>query len=557
MSNLSDLVLFLGHLHPLLVHLPIGLIVLLGILEAFACTRRFSQANANTGLILAIAVPAISVTVICGLLLSQAGGYQDKLLQWHKWTGIGTAAACVIAALLFSFGLKTAYRFCLLSTVVLLVFAGHYGGSLTHGSDYYVRYAPAPIRAWFSSPAKTTASNTNRVELAQVVAFPQVIQPVLQQNCVSCHGPEKAKGGLRVDTFEALMKGGKSGAVIVVGKSAESDLLKRIHLPATDDDHMPPNGKPQPSGEDITLLQWWVDAGASADKKFGELKAPARVTQIVANRVGAPSTVQVVKHVAPKPLQEVSAALAELGERLGVALTPLSPQEPWLQCNASIAGTNFSDADLAKLASLGPNLRWLDLAGTAVTDAGIAKLAAMPNLTRLHLERTAVTDAGLAHLTGLSDLEYLNLYGTGVTDAGLDQLQSIPKLKQIYVWQTKVTPEGAKSFAAARLDEDQLQQWQDQIAQLNAKIRDAHVSVDVGTILVATNAATNDVSQASTPVNTKCPVSGKPIDATKTVLRDGVLIAFCCDDCKATFEKDPAPYLAKLETKTQKPTSTQ
>ncbi len=249
MSNPSDIVLFLGHLHPLLVHLPIGLIVLLASLELFARTRRFNHANANTGLILSLTVPAILVTVLCGLMLSQAGGYQDKLLQWHKWTGIGTASACAVAALLYRANLKAAYRVCLFSTVALLVVAGHYGGSLTHGSDYFVRYAPAPIRAWFSPPAKLATPGTNHVELAQVAAFPRVIQPVLQQNCVSCHGPEKAKGGLRVDTFEGLMKGGKAGPVVVAGKPAESDLLKRIHLPVTDDDHMPPDGKPQPSGE--------------------------------------------------------------------------------------------------------------------------------------------------------------------------------------------------------------------------------------------------------------------------------------------------------------------
>ena len=149
MSNPPDIVLFLGHLHPLLVHLPIGLIVLLALLELFSRTTRFKQANANVGVILAVAVPAILVTVICGLLLSQAGGYQDKLLRYHKWTGIGTASALAIAALLYRVNLKNAYRLCLFSTLALLVIAGHYGGSLTHGSDYFTRYAPGP-----SSPGR-------------------------------------------------------------------------------------------------------------------------------------------------------------------------------------------------------------------------------------------------------------------------------------------------------------------------------------------------------------------------------------------------------------------
>jgi YHS domain-containing protein/mono/diheme cytochrome c family protein len=535
--------------------LPIGLIVLLALLELFARTAKFQHANANSGLILALAVPAAVVTVICGWLLSQAGGYQDKLLQYHKWTGIGTATACALAGLLYWLNLKRAYRVCLFSTFGLLVVAGHYGGSLTHGSDYFVRYAPARIRGWFLASAKTPAPPaTNRVDVAQVAVFPGVIQPVLQQNCISCHGPEKSKADLRLDTVAAITKGGKSGPVLVAGKSAESELIKRLRLPMTDDDHMPPDGKPQPSSDEIALLQWWIDAGAPADKKVGELKASVRVTQILAAKFGVPSPTLAVKKVAPKPLAEVLPQTAKLADDLGIALTPLSPQEPWLQCNASIAGTNFADAELAKLAALGPNLRWLDIGGTAVSDAGLAQLATMPNLTRLHLERTRVTDAGLEKLASLTELEYLNLYGTEVSDAGLDQLQKIPKLKQIYLWQTKVTPAAAKAFAEARLDEDQLQQWQEQIAQLNAKIRDAHVSVDVGTILAAP-ISTNSVSTNAGPTNAQCPVSGKPIDPTKTVIHNGVVVAFCCDDCKAKFQQDPTPYLAKLEPKKETQTT--
>src|SRR5262249_34469818 len=148
-------------------------------------------------------------------------------------------------------------------------------------------------------------------------------------------------------------------------------------------------------------------------------------------------------------------------------------------------------------------------------------------------------DAGLSNLTQLSSLEYLNLYGTEVSDAGLETLQSLPKLKQIYVWQTKVTPAAVTSFIDARTDKDQLQRWQDQIEQLKANIREAHIAVELGTPL--TSATTN-----ASPANSECPVSGKPIDTTKTLVHEGILIAFCCDDCKAKFQQDPKPFLGKL-----------
>jgi mono/diheme cytochrome c family protein len=537
-----------------LVHLPIGLIVLLGLLELLARSRRFKQANSNAGLILALAVPASLTSVICGWLLSLGGGYQENLLQWHKWTGIGTAAACLVAGLLYSLDLKKPYRWCLFSTIVALCVASHFGGSLTHGSDYLVRYAPAPFRSWFGGqPAAPAPPATAPQDFSQLQAFAGVVQPILKENCVACHGPDKSKGKLRLDSFQAALKGGDSGPVIVSGKSAESALLKRVRLPETDQDHMPPEGKTQPSEADIALIEWWIDAGAPETNKVADLKPSPAVARILATRFGAAPTA-VAKTVAPKPLNEVSPLASKLTEDLGVAITALSPNEPWLQCNASVAGKNFGDAELGQLVPLGPNLRWLDLAGTKVTDTGLSQLKTMANLTRLHLERTIVTDAGMTNLTQLDGLEYLDLYGTEVTDAGLETLQTLPKLKQIYLWQTKVTPAAVTAFLDARTDKDQLQRWQDQIEQLKKNIRESHIAVELGTPLAATP-ATNAV-----PINTECPVSGKPVDITKTLLHEGALIAFCCDDCKAKFQQDPKPFLVKLAAlmpKDSKPKSSQ
>jgi hypothetical protein len=303
---------------------------------------------------------------------------------------------------------------------------------------------------------------------------------------------------------------------------------------------MPPDGKPQPSAEDIRLLQWWVDAGAPGDKKVGELKPPAHIAGLINARFGAPPPV--VKTVPPRPLDQALPLATKLGDELHIVILGLSPKEPWLQCNAAVAGKDFGNAELQKLAPLGPNLRWLDLAGTSVTDSGLAHLPAMPNLVRLHLERTATTDAGLTGLTGLANLEYLDLYGTEVTDAGLETLEKLPKLKRLYVWRTKVTPQAAKAFMEARVDQTQLQAWKDEIEQLQARIRDAHVTVELG----STPAPAAASSTNAAPVNARCPVSGKPVDPAKTVVQDGEVVAFCCDDCKAQFLKDPKPFLNKL-----------
>src|SRR5207249_11592497 len=247
---------FFGHLHPLLVHLPIGLIVVLAVLEWLARYPRFRKANASARFILALAVPLAVFTALCGWLLSLGGSYGERLLQWHKWTGIGTAAACVLAGLLYWLDLKRLYRLCLCCTIVVLILASHFGGSLTHGSDYLVRYAPKPLRALFGQTQATKVK-----DIADMDAFADVVQPLLSEDCGSCHGPGKSESQLRLDSLAGLLKGGKSGPVFVAGKSAESALVRRLRLPLHEKEHMPPEGKQQPAPDQITLLQWWIDAG--------------------------------------------------------------------------------------------------------------------------------------------------------------------------------------------------------------------------------------------------------------------------------------------------------
>jgi len=316
-------------------------------------------------------------------------------------------------------------------------------------------------------------------------------------------------------------------------------MIKRLRLPAGDEDHMPPEGKPQPSADQIALLQWWIDAGASGDKTTAQLNPPAGLQHLL-HTPAAPPIVATAAPVAPKAAAEVLPLAQQLSAELGISITPLSPTEPWLQCSARMAGTNFSDPALARLAPLAPNLRWLDLAGTGVTDTGLVCVASMRNLAKLHLERTTISDEGLARLASLTDLEYLNLYSAPISDAGLAHLKPLAKLRQLYLWQTQVSSNAARIFADQSVDQEQNKRWQDEIAALKAKLKNQGVAVDVGIPLVATNAP------ELKPINTQCPITDKEIDPSKTSLYEGKLVAFCCDKCKAVFEKDPKPCLPKL-----------
>jgi hypothetical protein len=427
----------------------------LAVIEVMSRTPRFRGAAASSGLILAIAAPLSVATALCGWLLSLGGGYDQDLVQLHMWTGIATAAGVVLAAVFYRVNLLNAYRLALIGTLGLVTVASHFGGSLTHGRDYLTRYAPEPFRSWFrATPSATPAAPKQEEDEPATEGgaplFTKIIQPVFDDKCVSCHGPDKSKGGLRLDSPEGLLKGGHNGPVLVAGKSAESEIIRRLRLPLEDEDHMPPDGKPQPSASDISVIEWWIDAGASPRSTVVELKPPARIARLLGDRVDtevvatAKDSVKAPDHSAPpKSVEEIRPVAASLGAELDIAISELSQNEPWLVCNAGVAAASFGDAELEKLAVVGPNVLWLDLGGTKVTDDGLATLSAMPNLARLHLQRTAITDEGLAHLENLTNLTYVNLYGTEVTDEGLKHLRDLEKLNQIYLWQTQVTPAGA------------------------------------------------------------------------------------------------------------------
>ena len=249
MDNASDLTQFIGRWHIVVLHLPIGLLSLLGILELLSMVPRWRHATLSNPFILALVVPATLLTAACGWLLGGAGGYDEQLLGLHRWTGVAVAvAACALFVVHRSGRMKT-YRVLVFGTLGLTMVTGHLGGSLTHGSDYLTRYAP-----FLRSPGPGAAPGGGAGFAA--------VEPVLTDYCIRCHGPEKSKGGLRMDTREALLAGGDSGPVLVPGDVKASLLVKLMELPLDDDDHMPPAGKPQPTEPEARQLRDWIQSGA-------------------------------------------------------------------------------------------------------------------------------------------------------------------------------------------------------------------------------------------------------------------------------------------------------
>ena len=265
------------------------------------------------------------------------------------------------------------------------------------------------------------------------IDFGKDIQPILQQNCIKCHGPEKQKGKLRLDSKTAAMKGGEDGAVIVAGDAGKSDLYRRITLPKGHDDVMPNEGDPLTKTQ-IESIRDWINQGAVWTES-----AVAKETTS-----GPPGPVLPADF---KPGANELKAIAKFAQS-GMDIRPIAMNVNWREANFRLSGTNVTDGVIAPVKDVA-SLVELNLAGTKVTDSGLAAIKDLTNLMRLHLELTRVSDAGLVHLKNLTNLTYLNLYGTRVTDAGLEQLKGLKFLRNLYVWQTKVTEAGVANLKQA------------------------------------------------------------------------------------------------------------
>jgi hypothetical protein len=252
MENSGDIAQFIGRFHIVLVHLPLGILLLLGFLELIALKAKWHQATSANRYILSLAAPVAVMTAAAGWFLAGAGGYDERLLFLHRWTGVATAVALCILLFVHSRGWLGLYRPLILGSVALGLVAGHFGGSLTHGRGYLTRYAPG----WLGG-----AAGGGEVATAKPAGFAS-IEPVLSEFCGACHGPEKAKGGFRVNSWEHLREGGAAGPAIVPGEPGESPILNRMLLALDHDDHMPPEGKPQPTWEQVEQIRGWIQAGA-------------------------------------------------------------------------------------------------------------------------------------------------------------------------------------------------------------------------------------------------------------------------------------------------------
>ncbi len=453
---------FIGHFHPILVHLPIGILVI-GILLEFINRRRNNQIL-NEALSIVFFWGAISAILSCiaGYFLKQSGGYDESTLDWHQYLGISVAVISTVFYLFKKLGSLSWLSFLdkltkpiLAALAIILLITGHLGGNMTHGSDYLTASLPQPFKGWLGIETKTKALKEHKItDPSKAVAYTDIIQPLLENKCYQCHSAEKQKGKLRMDTKEFLLKGGEDGQIFLAGNAAGSDLIRRALLPENDDEHMPPKGKTQLTEDEIALLHWWIQNGASFDKKVNDLPQDDKVKPVLTTLMAGASLAGMVAKSAPESAvyaMKVDKAndtdIKKLTDN-NVLILQLSKEVNLLEASC-VNNKEFGDTDSKLLEGLSKQLVWLKLANTKITDAALVSVGKLPNLVKLHLNHTAITDKGIDNLVNLKNLEYLNLFDTQITGAALLQIAKIKSLKKVFLWQTKVTKPGVDALKKA------------------------------------------------------------------------------------------------------------
>lgn len=239
-----------GRAHPVLLHLPIGLLVGTATLEFGAALLRREPPRGAVRALCALGAITALLSVGSGLVLAGERG-SGWTIETHKFAAFAQAALMLLAALAAWKPSRGPLRVVLALALAAMTVAGHTGGSMVHGSDFLL--APLQPKPAAAEPLPSATPDS---------PYTALVAPILERTCAKCHRPDKAKGGLVLTTADGLRAGGETGPAFVAGKPDASLLLTRCLLPLADDDHMPPNDEPQPTAAELQTLRLWLLAGA-------------------------------------------------------------------------------------------------------------------------------------------------------------------------------------------------------------------------------------------------------------------------------------------------------
>jgi uncharacterized membrane protein len=421
----------IGRAHPLFLHFPIVLFALFIIWIWIVPKKQFHSPelfnDISKWLLLSTAFTA-AITALMGIFLSKEPSYNQDSLQWHKWSGTFISLLTFLWYIFFEQVNRTKISLAatsLLSTIILLI-AGHQGASITHGDNFLL----APV--YKDQPRK-------KVSFDEAVVFTDMVQPILDAKCISCHNSKKAKGELVMETQQLLLRGGKDGALWDTTDVNMSLLLQRVHLPEEEKKHMPPTGKPQLNEQELTILYNWIKRGASFKMKVNELEPTDTLRSIAEN---------IFRSSDEEETYDFAAANEKTIQKLNTnyrAVYSLATGSPAIAVD--FFGASFFKPDQLKdLLEIKTQLVSLNLDKMPVTDNDLQTIGQLTDLRKLNLSFSKITGNGLSALGKLNHLKNISLTNTAIKKEDIEKLASLKELHHIYIWNSGISVADANSI---------------------------------------------------------------------------------------------------------------
>lgn len=418
--ELPRLVAWVGRWHPLVLHFPIVLLLLCAVIGLTG--KKIPKQ------LLIVAVLFSLLTAISGFFLGKETAIKGDLLFWHQWMGgILALLAAVWYGLEGSNFDKTLFTKILQIVLVGLIFAtGHYGGMVTHGEDFL---------------ALPTEKRADKIP-ENPLLYKDVVGRILENKCVSCHNTNKTKGGLLMTSLDDLLAGGEVGNTILPGNSEESELIRRLHLPLEDEEHMPPEGKQPLNEQEIKILERWIALGASDTLKLFHLESSEPLKGLVEGVMQPDAKEKWVKlpKVADSTLQRLNTDY--------VTIKRISGNSNALSINV-YKYPLYTAEQVTDLEFIGQNIVQLDVSGLPIGQDEMNFIGSCVNIEWLELDQTPITDTEMESLNLLSKLKTLKIHNTAISDGSIGIFNKMDALREVYLWNTQISANGIKDLKAA------------------------------------------------------------------------------------------------------------
>ncbi|MFL2629358.1 MAG: c-type cytochrome domain-containing protein [Flavobacteriaceae bacterium] len=417
----------IGRFHPLIIHLPIGFI-LIGLLIEIN-SQKFKSSNKILKFIFLWSSITCFISVLTGFLQYQNEGLLWESIQNHFISGIIT----LLLSVAFYFYLNKSKPFTALPRKVYtigiffnLLITGHLGGNITHGEDHLIEPLPDSIKLFLNKDSvKEEYTFKNEIDINKPV-FNNLIQPILDSKCVSCHNSKKSKGKLMLNNYEVLKKGGKNGLVINFKNPELSEILVRIHLPKSEKKHMPPKAKKQLTKAEINILSHWINMGAPENTLIKDMEMS---DELLSNFIQKEESFFPEIDIDIPNKNSISFL-----RKKGILIAPITKSSNLLYLS-SYNYHEFIEEDISELNKLKNNLVDIDLSNSSFNDEVFEILSAFKNLTRLKLNYTSISGKGIEKLSSLKNLKKLHLINTNFNSNQIEVINSFPALEKAYLFQ--------------------------------------------------------------------------------------------------------------------------